>query len=87
MALGPASRNCVEGVEILNLFGGLPGYPAKPNSEYLDIYLGSQSARDKLRGREGNNPDRLLRSPSSAQSLRIFRYSDSQDVGLEAAII
>jgi hypothetical protein len=87
MALGPASRNSVGGVEILNLFGGLPGYPAKPNSEYPSIYLGSQSARDKLRGREGNNPDRLLRSQSSAQSLRIFRYCDSQDVGLEAATI
>ena len=77
----------MRGVEILNLFGGLPGYPAKPNSEYPDSYLGSQSARDKLRGREGNNPDRLLRSRSPAQSLRIFRYSDSQDVGLEAATI
>lgn len=87
MALGPASSHYVRGVEILNLFGGLPGYPAKPNSEYPDIYLGSQSARDKLRGREGNNPDRLLRSPSSAQSLRILRYCDSQDVGLEAATI
>ena len=62
MALGPASSHSVEGVEILNLFGGLPGYPAKPNSEYLDNYLGSQTARDKLRGREGNNPDRQLRS-------------------------
>ena len=75
------------GVEILNSLGALPGYPAEPNSEYHGAYLGRQSARDKLRGREGNNPDRLLRSPSSAQSLRIFRYSDSQDVGLEAATI
>ena len=54
------------GVEILNSLGGLPGYPAEPNSEYHDDYLGRQSARDKLRGQEGNNPDRLLRSPSIA---------------------
>ena len=87
MALGPASSHYVKGVEILTLFGGLPGYPAKPNSEYLGIYLGSQSARDKLRGREGNNPDRLLRPQNSTQSLRISEYCDSQDVGLEAATI
>ena len=87
MALGPASSHYVKGVERLNLLGGLPDYPAKPNSEYLGIYLGSQTARDKLRGQEGNNPDRLLRSQSSAQSLRISGYCDSQDVGLEAATI
>ena len=54
------------GVERLNLLGGLPGYPAEPNSEYHDDYLGRQTLRDKLQGREGNNPDRLLRPPSSA---------------------
>ncbi len=75
------------GVEILISFGALPGYPTKPNSEYHCDYLRSQSTGDKLRGREGNNPDRLLRSLNLAQSLRILRHSDSQDVGLEAAII
>ena len=43
--------------------------------------------REKLHGREGNNPDRLLRPRSPAQSLRMLEYSDSRDVGLEAAII
>lgn len=75
------------GVERLNLLGGLPGYPAEPNSEYHDDYLGRQTLRDKLQGREGNNPDRLLRPQSSAQSERMSRYGDSQDVGLEAATI
>ena len=43
--------------------------------------------REKLHGREGNNPDRLLRPRSPAQSLRMLEYSDSRDVGLAAAII
>jgi hypothetical protein len=75
------------GVELLSSDGGLPDYPPYPNSEYHGDYLGSQSAREKLRGREGNNPDRLLRSQSSTQSLRMLEYNDSRDVGLEAAII
>ena len=75
------------GVERLSSDGGLPDYPPYPNSEYHGDYLGSQSAREKLRGREGNNPDRLLRSQSSTQSLRMLEYNDSRDVGLEAAII
>ena len=75
------------GVERLIWMGALPGYPTEPNSEYRYVYLGSQSARDKLRGREGNNQDNLLRSPSSTQSLRKWSCRDSQDVGLEAAII
>ena len=67
--------------------GALPGYLTEPNSEYRDDYLGSQSAGDKLRGREGNNPDRRLRSLSHAQSQRKLGCKDSQDVGLEAATI
>ena len=42
---------------------------------------------DKLHGRKGNNPDRPLRSPSQTQSQRKLECRDSQDVGLEAAII
>ena len=87
MPLGAASSNYPWGVELLKGAVGLPAYTLLPNSEYPRAYLGSESARDNLRGQKGNNPDRLLRSPSSAQSLRIFRYSDSQDVGLEAATI
>ncbi len=75
------------GVERLNWIRALPAYLAEPNSEYRHVYSGSQSARDKLRGREGNNPDHLLRSLSRTQSLRKSSCNDSQDVGLEAAII
>jgi hypothetical protein len=42
---------------------------------------------DKLHGREGNNPDRPLRSPNRAQCERKLGPADSRDVGLEAATI
>ena len=42
---------------------------------------------EKPHGREGNNPDRLLRSPNFTESLRMSEYCDSRDVGLEAATI
>ncbi len=41
---------------------GLPGYGLQSNSEYRRVDLGSQTAGDNLRGQEGNNPDRRLRS-------------------------
>jgi hypothetical protein len=67
MPLGAASSNYAIGVELLTGNGGLPAYPSLPNSEYYSDYLGSESARDNLRGREGNNLDRLLRSQIKAQ--------------------
>ena len=54
------------GVELLKGDVGLPAYTLLPNSEYFKDYLGSESARDNLRGQKGNNPDRLLRSQNSA---------------------
>ena len=50
------------GVELLKGDVGLPAYTLLPNSEYPRAYLGSESARDNLRGQKGNNPDRQLRS-------------------------
>ena len=41
---------------------GPPGYRLQSNSEYRRVDLGSQTAGDNLRGQEGNNPDRRLRS-------------------------
>ena len=87
MPLGAASGHYPSGVERLKEDAGLPAYAPLPNSEYPRDYLGSESARDNLRGREGNNPDRRLRSPNSAQFGRKLVCSDSQDVGLEAATI
>ena len=55
------------GVELLIGIGGLPAYPTLPNSEYHAPYHGSETTRDKLRGREGKSPDRRLRSPIHAK--------------------
>ena len=57
-------------VELLNRTKGLPGYFLESNSECRDDYPGSQSARDNLRGREGNSPDRQLRSQIHAKCKR-----------------
>ncbi len=66
MPLGAASSNYIIEVELLKGDVGLPAYTLLPNSEYFNDYLGSESARDNLRGQKGNNPDRLLRSQNLA---------------------
>ena len=75
------------GVELLNEIGGLPAYPSQLNSEYHNAYRGSQTTRAKPRGQKGNSPDRQLRSLNLAKLLRKLDCGNSQDVGLEAAII
>jgi len=67
--------------------GGYP--PTHPNQtpNTLRLCRGSQTVGDNLHGREGNNPDRQLRSPIVSQFLRKLGSRDSQDVGLEAATI
>jgi hypothetical protein len=87
MPFGAASSKYRQGVELLKGDVGLPAYTLLPNSEYLSAYLGSESARDNLRGQEGNNPDHPLRSLNSAKFDRKLFCGDSQDVGLEAATI
>ena len=62
MPLGAAWNNYPWGVELLKGDVGLPAYTLLSNSEYPWAYFWSESARDNLRGQEGNNPDRLLRS-------------------------
>ncbi len=46
---------------------GLPAYPVQPNSEYRVCKRRSETTGDKLRGREGNSPDRQLRSQNYAK--------------------
>ena len=65
--------------------GPFTGYQVQPNSECRDTMHGSQAAADKGRGREGNSPDRQLRSPSRAKWERKSDCTDSQEVGSEAA--
>ena len=70
MPFGAASSNYSVGVELLKGDVGLPAYTLLPNSEYHRDYHRSESARDNLRGQEGNNPDRLLRSQNTTQFVR-----------------
>ena len=50
--------------------GGFP--PTLPNQtpNTIGLYLGSQAVGDKLHGREGNSPDRQLRSQMQAKWLK-----------------
>ncbi len=48
---------------------------------------GSETARDKLRSREGNSPDLQLRSPNVTKWERKWDLPDNQEVGLEAATL
>ena len=57
------------------------------NSEYRRVERGRQSPGANVRGQEGNNPDRQLRSPISAKWKTRWEGTDSQEVGLEAAIL
>ena len=52
------------GGRALDGLGVLPDYQTQSNSECHTLKHGSQTTWDKLRGREGNNPDRQLRSLS-----------------------
>ena len=49
-------------VKLLNESGGPPDYPIQSNSECRIFHYGSQTVGDKLHSREGNSPDRQLRS-------------------------
>ena len=89
------SPKCIEvqphvfrlGGRALNGLGALPGYQSQSNSECRDVKRGSETAGDKLRGREGNSPDPPLRSLNRAKCKRKWEHVDSQDVGFKAAII
>ncbi len=70
MPLGAASGNYDAGVELLIGTWGPPGYRFQPNSEYCIDYPGSETTGENVRGREGNNPDRQLRSLMSAKCER-----------------
>ena len=41
---------------------------------------------DKVHSREGNSPDQQLRSQSISKWERKYKFTDNQEVGLEAAI-
>jgi hypothetical protein len=51
-------------VELPIGLGGFTAYQPLMNSEYHDLISGSEAAGEKVRRREGNNPDHRLRSLS-----------------------
>ena len=57
------------------------------NSEYQQVERGSQTAGANVRCQEGNNPDHQLRSLKLAKWETKWEGIDSQEVGLEAAIL
>ena len=56
-----------------------------PNTEECE--RGRQTSGANVRCREGNNPDRQLRSRIMAKLETKWEGEDSQEVGLEAAIL
>ena len=64
MHLGAASGHYVPGVELLDACGPVSGTNSNQTPNTGDAYPGSESAGDKLRRREGDSPDRRLRSRS-----------------------
>ena len=46
-----------------------------------------QTVRDKLHSREGKSPDHQLRSQILVKWLKKWKYTDNQEVGLEAVIL
>jgi hypothetical protein len=53
------------GGKVLDGLGSVNGYRIQRNSECREGQSGSQTAGAKLRCREGNSPDRQLRSQSN----------------------
>ena len=53
------------GGKVLDGLGSVNGYQIQRNSECREAQSGSQTAGAKLRCREGNSPDRQLRSQSN----------------------
>ncbi len=72
-AIEVARRMIVRGGRALEGLGGREPYQTSPNSEYRGTQSGRQTAGANVRRREGNNPDRQLRSRN--------RGSVGKDVG------
>jgi hypothetical protein len=62
-------------------------YQTMANSEYRDGLYGRHTAGANVRREKGNNPDPQLRSPITAKWKTMWKGTDSQEVGLEAATL
>jgi hypothetical protein len=67
--------------------GSIKDYFAMANSEYRREQYGRQTSGANVRCREGNNPDRQLRSQIIIKWKTKWEGRNNQDVGLEAATI
>ena len=85
MPLGTASYKACGG-RALDGCGGVKAYQNQSNSECRKPAYGSETVCAKVHSREGNSPDRQLRSPNHAKCEMKSGCTDSQEVGLEAAI-
>ena len=85
MPLGTASYKAYGGKALAGL-GGVKAYRNQSNSECLKPAYGSETVCAKVHSREGNSPDRHLRSLNNAKCKMKCGCTDSQEVGLEAAI-
>ena len=62
-------------------------YQTDANYEYQKVQHGRHTAGDNVRRGKGNNPDRQLRSLNTIEWKTKWEVIDSQEVGLEAAIL
>ena len=85
MPLGTASYKAYGG-KALDGQWGVKSYKFQSNSECRKPAYGSETVCAKVRSREGNSPDRQLRSQIHAECEMKCGCTDSQEVGLEAAI-
>ena len=85
MPLGTASYKAYGG-QALEEKGGVKSYKVQSNSECRKPAYGSETVCAKVHSREGNSPDRQLRSQIHAECEMKCGCTDSQEVGLEAAI-
>jgi hypothetical protein len=66
--------------------GPSPGTNPNQTPNAADMVHGSETVGDKVHSREGNSPDRRLRSLNLAKWEKRCHCKDIQEVGLEAAI-
>ena len=85
MPLGTALYKS-NGGKALDGLGGVKSYRSQSNSEYRYSTYRSETACAKVRSQKGNSPNRQLRSQNYAKCEMKCGCTDSQEVGLEAAI-
>ena len=85
MPLGTASCKTYGG-KALDGLGGVKVYRNQSNSECRKSTHGSETVCAKVHSRKGNSPNRQIRSQIHAKCKMKSECTDSQEVGLEAAI-